>query len=171
MTVDSQFFKISEVIRPETIDLTLESIENKDQVIQYLAGLLDDAGLISDKQAYINSVYERESMGPTYMENFIAIPHGKCDAVKEAGIAFGRSKDGFDYQTVLGGGKAKLIFLLAIPNRMSGDAYMAVLARLARLLVHEEFRDALYASESYDDVMTAILNGEKLLEDLSGSKS
>ena len=168
---DSRFLKISEVIRPKTVDLNLKNIENKDQVIHYLAGLLDDAGLIIDKQAYIDSVYERESMGPTYMENFIAIPHGKCDAVKEAGIAFGRSKTGFDYQTVLGGGAVKLIFLLAIPNRMSADAYMAVLARLARLLVHEEFRNNLYAAETYDDVITAIIDGEQLLEDLSESKS
>jgi mannitol/fructose-specific phosphotransferase system IIA component (Ntr-type) len=105
------------------------------------------------------------------MENFIAIPHGKCDAVKEAGIAFGRSKTGFDYQTVLGGGAVKLIFLLAIPNRMSADAYMAVLTRLARLLVHEEFRNNLYAAETYDDVITAVIDGEQLLEDLSESKS
>jgi len=168
---DTQLLKISEVIRPKTVDLDLKNIENKDQAIHYLTGLLDTAGLIIDKEAYIDSVYERESMGPTFMENFIAIPHGKCDAVKEAGIAFGRSKNGFDYQTVRGGGTAKLIFLLAIPNRMSGDAYMAVLARLARLLVHEEFRNNLYAAETYDDVMTAIINGEQLLEDLSGSKS
>ena len=168
---DSRFLKISEVIRPKTVDLNLKNIENKDQVIHYLAGLLDDAGLIIDKQVYIDSVYERESMGPTYMENFIAIPHGKCDAIKEAGIAFGRSKTGFDYQTVLGGGAVKLIVLLAIPNRMSADAYMAVLARLARLLVHKEFRNNLYAAETYDDVITAIIDGEQLLEDLSESKS
>jgi mannitol/fructose-specific phosphotransferase system IIA component (Ntr-type) len=54
---------------------------------------------------------------------------------------------------------------------MSGDAYMAVLARLARLLVHEEFRKSLYVAETYDDVMTAIIDGEHLLEDLSESKS
>ncbi|MCD6356434.1 MAG: PTS sugar transporter subunit IIA [Anaerolineaceae bacterium] len=168
---DSQFLKISEVILPKTVDLNLKNIGNKDQVIHYLAGLLDEAGLITNQQAYIDSVYERESMGPTYMENFIAIPHGKCDAVKEAGIAFGRSKNGFDYQTQLGSGLVKLVFLLAIPNRMSGDAYMAVLARLARLLVHENFRNDLYAAETYSDVLKAIVRGEKLLEDLSGSKS
>jgi hypothetical protein len=57
---DSRFLKISEVIRPKTVDLNLKNIENKDQVIHYLAGLLDDAGLIIDKRAYIDSVYERE---------------------------------------------------------------------------------------------------------------
>lgn len=163
--------KISEVIRPETVDLCLTNINNKDEIIHYLAGLLDNAGLIIDKEKYIESVYEREQMGPTYMEHLIAIPHGKSDAVREAGIAFGRSKIGFEYHTQLGGGLAKLVFLLAIPNRMSGDEYMAVLARLARLLVHEKFREDLYAATSYKDVLQAIIQGEALLEDLSDSKS
>ena len=96
--------KISEVIRQETVDLELKGIEDKNQAIEYLAGLLDMAGLLIDKEAYIKSVYEREQLGPTYMEHFIAIPHGKSAAVKEAGIAFGRSKEGFQYNTSLGGG-------------------------------------------------------------------
>ena len=155
--------KISEVIRPETVDLELKGVNNKDEVIYYLAGLLDQAGLITDKALYIRDVYEREKMGPTYMENFIAIPHGKSDAVKEAGVAFGRSKKGFLYETERGGGIAKLIFLLAIPNRMSADAYMAVLARLARLLIHEEFRNALFQAKNYQDVIMAVREGESLL--------
>lgn len=157
--------KIREVIRPDTIDLDLTYIKNKDEVIHYLANLLDHAGLLTDKKKYIESVYEREQMGPTFMEHFIAIPHGKSDAVKEAGIAFGRSLKGFHYDTSMGGGTAKLIFLLAIPNRFSGDAYMAVLARLARLLVHEDFRYGLMRAKNYDDVMKAIIDGETLLEE------
>jgi len=156
--------KISKVIKQETVDLHLKNIKNKDEIIHYLAGLLDKAELLTNKEKYIESVYEREQMGPTFMENFIAIPHGKSDAVREAGIAFGRSEDGILYETSLGGGIAKMIFLLAIPNRMSADAYMAVLARLARLLVHEEFRDALMNAVSYADVVESIKNGESLLE-------
>jgi len=167
----NKFLKISEVIREETIDLAMDQVASKDQAILYLAGLLEKADLLKDKQEYIQSVYEREAMGPTYMENFIAIPHGKSDAVKEAGIAFGRSEKGFDYQTQMGGGLVKLIFMLAIPNRMSCDEYMAVLARLARLLVHEEFQQDLYSAVSYQDVLDAIIQGEGLLENLSGTKS
>jgi len=167
----NQYLKISEVIRPQTVSLDMAGINCKEQAIEYLAGLLDKAGLLISRQEYIKSVYEREKLGPTYMGNFIAIPHGKSDAVREAGVAFGRSDDGFEYLTDLGGGTAKLVFLLAIPNRMSADAYMAVLARLARLLVHEEFRENLIVAHSYQEVIQAILNGEKLLEDLSNSMS
>ncbi len=169
--MENNQLKISEVIRPETIDLELKGVVNKTQAINYLADLLMNAGLLFDKEEFVQSVYDREAMGPTYMEHFIAIPHGKSDGVKEAGIAFGRSAEGFLYETAQGGGIAKFIFLLAIPNRMSGDCYMAVLARLARLLIHEEFRNDLTAAAKYQDVIDAFINGEHLLEDLDQTNS
>jgi len=160
-----QDLKISEVIRPETIDLDLKGVGSKDDLINCLADKLETAGLLVDKEAYIESVHEREKLGPTYMGNFIAIPHGKSPAVREAGIAFGRSLDGFEYITEDGGGIVKLVFLLAIPDRTSPDAYMAVLAKLARLLVHEKFREELMVAKDYNDVFTAIKNGEQYLID------
>lgn len=163
--MSEQYLKISEVIRPETVDLEFNQVTNKEKAILCLATMLENAHLLIDKEAYIQSVYEREKLGPTYMEHFIAIPHGKSDAVREAGIAFGRSENGFHYDTPLGGGLVKLIFLLAIPNRISADAYMAVLARLARLLVHDEFRNDLMKAEEYKDVVKAIVDGERLLEE------
>lgn len=160
-----EHLNVMEVIRPDTVDLDLKGITCKEEAINYLAGLLNEAGLIDDKDAYIQSVYERESLGPTYMENFIAIPHGKCAAVREAGIAFGRSPEGFEYLTQDGGGLAKLVFLLAIPERTAPDAYIAVLAQLARLLVHDEFRAKLMEAKCYQDVFEAIAEGQVLLED------
>lgn len=40
--------KISEVIRPDTVDLDKHHIKNKDAAIQYLAGLLDKSGLLTN---------------------------------------------------------------------------------------------------------------------------
>jgi fructose-specific phosphotransferase system IIA component len=144
--MDLQNMRISEVIQPTTIDLDLQDIHSKDDVIACLAERLDKAGLLVDKETYIESVYEREEMGSTYMGFEIAIPHGKSPGVREAGIAFGRSNEGFEYISQNDKAKVRLIFLLAIPDRTSPDAYMAVLAKLARLLVHEEFREALLMS-------------------------
>ncbi len=157
--------RISEVIQPETIDLDLRGIKDKDELIHYLIGLLFRAGKVRSEEEFLQAVHEREAMGPTYMEHSIAIPHGKSDAVLQAGVAFGRSFEGIWYETEHGGGLAKLIFLLAIPDQMSPDEYVAVLARLARLLVHEEFREELYASATYEDVIDAVAQGESLLED------
>jgi len=165
MEKDLKSLKISEVIRPETIDLDLMGINNKDQVIAHLAEKLDQAGLLVDKDVYVKSVYEREEMGSTYMGYDIAIPHGKSPGVREAGIAFGRSTEGFEYVSQNDRAIVRLIFLLAIPDRTSADAYMAVLAKLARLLIHDEFQQALKIAKNYDDVLNAIIDCEKLLID------
>ena len=156
--------RIAEVIQPETVDLELEGVQDKDELIRYLIALLYRAGKVRSEEEFLQAVQEREAMGPTFMENFIAIPHGKSEAVLQAGVAFGRSEEGIWYETQHGGGLARLIFLLAIPDQMSPDAYIAVLARLARLLVHEEFRAALYAAATYDDVLQAVRRGEALLD-------
>ena len=156
--------RIAEVIQPQTVDLELAGIQDKDALIHYMIGLLYRAGKIRSEEEFLRAVEEREALGPTFMENFIAIPHGKSEAVLEAGVAFGRSGEGIWYQTQHGGGLAKLIFLLAIPDQMSPDEYIAVLARLARLLVHEEFRAELYAAVTYEDVYEAVLRGEALLD-------
>jgi mannitol/fructose-specific phosphotransferase system IIA component (Ntr-type) len=47
---------------------------------------------------------------------------------------------------------------------MSPDEYIAVLTRLARQLVHEEFREALHAAATYEDVFEAVRQGEALLD-------
>jgi fructose-specific phosphotransferase system IIA component len=163
--MDLQDTRISEVIQPTTIDLDLQDIHSKDDVIACLAERLDKAGLLVDKETYIESVYEREEMGSTYMGFEIAIPHGKSPGVREAGIAFGRSNEGFEYISQNDKANVRLVFLLAIPDRTSPDAYMAVLAKLARLLVHEEFRDALMQATKYDDVLAAIIECEQYLLD------
>lgn len=165
MEKDLKSLKISEVIRPDTIDLDLMGINTKDQVIAHLAEKLDKAGLLVDKDVYVKSVYEREEMGSTYMGYDIAIPHGKSPGVREAGIAFGRSMEGFEYVSQNDRAIVRLIFLLAIPDRTSADAYMAVLAKLARLLIHDEFQQALKIAKNYDDVLNAIIDCEKLLID------
>ena len=45
------------------------------------------SGKISDREAYRKQVYSREEESTTGIGDGIAIPHGKCDAVKKPGLA------------------------------------------------------------------------------------
>ncbi len=156
--------EISQVIKPETVDLNGTGIKNKEALLDHMISMMVKAGIVNSRQEYLEAIYKRETMGPTYMGNFIAIPHGKCEAVKSPGIAFCRCNSGVFYNTDLGGGKVKLIFMLAIPAHMSGKEYMRVLAQLARLLVYPDFVDRLYKARKYDDVVNAINDCEKNLD-------
>jgi PTS system fructose-specific IIA component len=155
--------EISQVIKPETVDLSGRGIKDKKSLLDHMISMMFKAGIVVSEQEYLDAIYQREAMGPTYMGNFIAIPHGKCEAVKNPGIAFCRCSNGVFYHTDLGGGYVKLVFMLAIPAHVSGEEYMRVLAQLARLLVYPDFLDRLYKAQMYADVINAIRDCEKNL--------
>lgn len=154
----------SDVISNETVDLALEAPKDKNSLLSYMVSLLMNVGAIASSEAFIDSIYERESMGPTYMGDFIAIPHGKSETVKKTAIAFCRCNEGFYYPTENGGGMVKLIFMLAIPGKMTSNDYIYLLSRLARLLVHKEFVSELYKAEAFDDILKSFEKFEPLLD-------
>ena len=147
---------LGEVLVKEAVVLDHDPFKDKDEMFDFLAGKLNSAGVATDKEAYKKALYEREEMGPTYMGNFIGLPHGKCDEVIKPGIAFCRCKEPFTYQSCGEEGKVKYVFMLAIAGTQSGDEYMRVLATLAGLLAHEEFLAVLETCTSYEDLLDKI---------------
>lgn len=158
-------YKISEVILPGAVDFNPGSFKNKDDLFHHMVSLLYKAGRIGSEESFLQSLYEREDIGSTYMGNFIAIPHGKSDTVISPSIAFCRCSEGVLYESNNEVGTVKLIFMLAIPKDTAADDYIRVLSTLARLLMHDEFVEALYDSQNYDDLIKALKTTESILID------
>ena len=95
-------------------------------------------------------------MGPTYMGNMIAIPHGKCKEVLTPGIGFCRCREPFIYESGGESGEVKYIFVLAISENQENDYHLRVLATLAGFLAHDEFLALLEKAESYDELIKGI---------------
>jgi mannitol/fructose-specific phosphotransferase system IIA component (Ntr-type) len=104
----------------------------------------------------VAKVRAREESGPTGMEMGIAIPHGKDEAVTSPSVAFGRAPGGVDFKAP-DGTPADLVFLIAAPEGGS-DVHLTVLSRLARKLVHEDFRESLRTAGSEEEVVSIIRN-------------
>ena len=158
-------YKISEVILPGAVDFNPGSFKNKDDLFNHMVSLLYQAGRIKSEEKFLQSLYEREDIGSTYMGNFIAIPHGKSDTVISPSIAFCRCSEGVFYESNNEAGTVKLIFMLAIPKDTAADDYIRVLSTLARLLMYDEFVGALYDSQNYDDLIKALKTTESILID------
>jgi len=137
--MEHTFEKISESLTEALVDCRRNTFLDKDELFSHMAQMLLQAGRITDKDAFLNSLYEREDTGSTYMGNGIALPHGKSDAVKEPTIAFCRCQTPFEYESDGEKGEVDLIFMLAIPKDTEAKEYLRVLANLSRLLVHDEF--------------------------------
>ena len=87
--------EIMELFDEATINLDLQG-ETKDQIIDEMVTLLDEGGVLADKEAY-KSIYAREEQSSTGLGFDIAILHAKTAAVKLARVAFGKSDKGFDF--------------------------------------------------------------------------
>ncbi len=103
--------RITELLTKDTVILQLQS-QSKADVIEELVSKLDQAGKLNDKAGFKDAILAREAQSTTGIGEGIAIPHGKSAAVKTPAIAFGRSKEGLDYEA-LDGQPSHLFFMIA----------------------------------------------------------
>ena len=139
-----------DLIRPEVVKVPLVS-KIKSEVIRELVECLRDAGKISDVEAVYDALMKRESMGSTGLEQGIAVPHAKTQAVNSLTVALGISPKGIDFQAI-DGNPSKLFFLLLAPPDQSGP-HIEALADIARITKSQAFCRTLIGSTSPAEVV------------------
>ena len=87
----------------------------------------------------------REAQRTTGLGEEIAIPHAKTDAVSAPVVGFARSAEGAEWGSP-DGTKAKLVFMIALPEAAAGDEHLRILALLSRKLTDPGFRERLSAA-------------------------
>lgn len=145
--------KITDLLTKDTIELNLQSKE-KAGTIEEMVTVLDRAGKLNDKMAYQKAIQAREDQTTTGIGEGIAIPHAKTEAVKEPAIAFGRSTEGLDYES-LDGQPAHLVFMIAA-SAGANDTHLQALSRLSVLLLKEEVKQGLLEAKTADDVIALL---------------
>lgn len=132
-------------INERLIDCDIKS-KDKYETISVLVDLLFNENIIQDKERFINIIKKREKIESTGIGDGIAIPHGKDNSVKKTGIAFGRSCDGINFDS-LDGKPVHLIFLVASPLEARKE-YLQVVAKIARLLKSTIMRENLMKADN-----------------------
>jgi PTS system, fructose-specific, IIB component/PTS system, fructose subfamily, IIA component/PTS system, fructose subfamily, IIC component len=142
--------KVTDLLTAATVNLDLKSTTKKD-VLDELAGTLDKAGKLNDLAAYRAALDKRESESTTGIGDGVAIPHSKTAAVKEAAIAFGRSKQGVDFQS-LDGKPAHLFFMIAAEEGANAT-HLEALSTLSTFLIKPEFREKLMNAATAEEIV------------------
>lgn len=135
------FNSITDLLHDNTIILDLAE-QSKDSVISKLSQELVKTGNITDLIGFETAIHNRENESTTGIGMGIAIPHGKSAYVTKPTLAFARSTDGIDWQS-LDGTAAQLIFMIAVPENNKEDIHLKILQRLSRKLMDSDFRQAL----------------------------
>lgn len=131
--------------------------KTKDEILQEMVDILNEGGVLNNKEEYLKVVREREATSSTGLEEGIAIPHGKTKAVKKATVAFGKSKEGVDFNS-LDGKKSRLFFMIAAPEGTT-DSHIEMLSKITNKLLNDEFKDKLEKAETAEEII-ALFNEE-----------
>ena len=83
--------------------------------------------------------------------NGVAIPHAYTDGVEQLVAGFFRTCRGVDFAAL--DGKDVDLFFLILGPKASRRNHIKVLAKISRLLNHEDLRQSLRRAESVDDVL------------------
>ncbi|MGI3230358.1 fructose-specific PTS transporter subunit EIIC [Streptomyces sp. GTA36] len=132
---------LSGYLTAQTVKVRLDS-GDKEAAIREMAGLLAATGKVTDVEELVAAALRREAQGTTGLGEEIAIPHAKTDAVTAPVVGFARSAEGVEWGS-LDGTKAKLVFMISVPEAAAGDEHLRILALLSRKLVDTGFRERL----------------------------
>ncbi|MCX5708588.1 MAG: PTS sugar transporter subunit IIA [Candidatus Omnitrophica bacterium] len=150
--------KLTDFLRPEFCVVDLKA-NNKEAAIRELASVLLPSGKVNNKEDFIKHIMERERLGSTGIGNRVAIPHAPTQSVNDLVVAFGRSVNGIDFQS-LDGDEVNLIFLLGT-NPDNLGIYLKFLAGLSRLLNNRQFREEFMAANSPAAIIEVLKKHEK----------
>lgn len=145
--------RITDLLDRRSIDIN-GSAASKEEALNKVIDLMCKSGKISDKKAYAEKVFAREKEGTTGTGEGIAIPHGKCDAVRSPGLAAMVVRGGVDFDS-LDGEPVTLIFLIAAPNTKD-NVHLDVLSKLSVMLMDDSFSEDLRKAGSVDEFLKII---------------
>ncbi|MGP3976544.1 fructose-specific PTS transporter subunit EIIC [Streptomyces sp. 8N114] len=145
---------LSGYLTAETVSEQLSAVD-KDAGIREMAALLERSGKVADSAALVQAALAREEQGTTGLGEEIAIPHAKTDAVTAPVVGFARSAEGIEWGA-LDGTKARLVFMIAVPEAAAGDEHLRILALLSRKLMDPAFRTRLLEAPDKEAVLDAL---------------
>ena len=144
---------MSQTIIPELVSLDESIGDDKSAVIHALAERVAAQQRATDAEALFADAWAREEKDETGLPGGIAIPHAKSTAVTAPSLAFARLDPAVDFGAPDGG--ADLVFLIAAPDT-AAEAHLAVLSKLARSLMQEDFTGGLRAAKTPDEVVAIV---------------
>ena len=128
------------VLSPELMTVDLKG-ETKNEILNELLDLLMKTGKVADREKAMSCLLDREAKMSTGIENGVAIPHAKTDAVSEMVACVGIKPEGVDYSSL--DGKPSNIFIMTLSPTSGSGPHVRFLAAVSHLLQDAGARENL----------------------------
>ncbi|HED1309217.1 TPA: PTS sugar transporter subunit IIA, partial [Kluyvera ascorbata] len=139
------------LITPRCISLD-NDWRSKEEVIKGMTDNLLLAGRCRYPRKLEADLWAREAVFSTGLGFSFAIPHSKSEHIEQSTISVAR----LPAPVAWGDDEAQFIIMLTLNKHAAGDQHMRIFSRLARRIMHEEFRSALVNAASADAIASLL---------------
>jgi len=155
---DDSTLRIRDILDPRRVQLHVTGAGKREILASLVAPIAVTHPSI-DPGALVDTLLEREQTSSTAIADGIAIPHGRHSVGDKVVCAFGRNRDGVDFDSI-DGTPTRIFFVLVSPESRP-TLHLRWLAHLAVLLRNSEFRETLLSADSPEAVLAAIEHAEQ----------
>jgi PTS system nitrogen regulatory IIA component len=144
---------LKQVLDPRAMSLELVGV-TKQAIIEELLDLLVKAGKVTHRTDALKAVLERESKMSTAIQNGVAIPHAKTDAVTELVTAVGLHHKGVNFESL--DGKPSHIFIMTLSPKTRLGPHIQFLSSISQSLEDADVRRALLLAKTPQDIISLL---------------
>lgn len=119
-------------------------LRNKEEVIKTLSDNLFLTGRCRYPNKLADDLWAREDVFSTGLGFGFAIPHTKSEHIEQSAISVCRLAKSIEW----GDEEAQFIIMLTLNKHAAGDQHMKIFSKLARKIMHADFRDQLMTAET-----------------------
>ncbi|MFO5842283.1 PTS sugar transporter subunit IIA, partial [Klebsiella pneumoniae] len=121
---------------------------SKEEVLKGMTDNLLLAGRCRYPRKLEADLWAREAVFSTGLGFSFAIPHSKSEHIEQSTISVARLAQ----PVIWGDEEAQFVIMLTLNKHSAGDQHMRIFSRLARRIMHAEFRQSLVSAESSEDI-------------------
>ncbi|WP_336239602.1 phosphoenolpyruvate--protein phosphotransferase [Enterobacter chuandaensis] len=142
------------LVTPRCISLD-NDWNSKEEVMKGMTDNLLLAGRSRYPRKLEADLWAREAVFSTGLGFGFAIPHSKSEHIEQSTISVARLKS----PVMWGDEEAQYIIMLTLNKHAAGDQHMRIFSRLARRIMHDDFRSALVHASS-EEAIASLLEHE-----------
>lgn len=145
---------MSDLVKPTNVFFD-NPAKSTDEVLDFLADKAVELGIADDKDAVLQAFKDREGQGSTGMVGGFALPHAKSAAVKEVALNVVKFAEPIDWKS-MDGAPIKAAIAIYVPEDQAGTTHLAVLAKVAAMLMQPDFCETILNSSDAKEIADAI---------------
>lgn len=145
---------ILDILTEDLVEIGIKAKTKKEILVKMLE-IACRSGKVKDTRQATKDVEERENLCSTGMQNGIAIPHGKTDAVNELIACVGISEKPVPFDSI--DGKPAQIFLMTLSPKGMGGQHIQFLSEIAKLLKDDEKRKLILKATEKDELLRILM--------------